>query len=280
MSRLEALRTELDAIRFEKQRLEAENARLRDSEQTAAAARDGNDGKAEPKVAELEEEHTRLVGEYNKLTKLYEGVLRETQREQESSSAETNELKQKISELEERQEKADILTQRLKAETQRAELLERDLEDRARRTDELEAEFEQQLQRTELERLRAVAEEREKSEAREGRLLAVLEQVQRQLDAGGAIRGHLSDPVTYSPQTTITSTPVGVSPHTPTERESTTAHLLIGEGEVGNEGDGDGGGEAGGARESEPVRESGNSHTGDRVTGSHPLMTVRSPYMA
>ena len=71
----------------------------------------------------------------------------------------------------------------------------------------------------------------------------------------------------------MTATPGGISSHTTTERESTGAHLLVGEGGAGGE-------EAGGVRESEPVVEGGSSHPVDREAGSHPMLPVTSPYMA
>ena len=82
MSRQEALRTKLDAVQVENERLEAENACLRDREKTTAAASDGGNGggEADMRLAELEEERTRLTSENSKLTQLYEGVLQETQK--------------------------------------------------------------------------------------------------------------------------------------------------------------------------------------------------------
>ena len=68
MSRLESLRTELDAVRVEKKRLEAENARLREQ------SGDIDGGIAERMLA-LESERTTLAEECSKLKQLYEGVL-------------------------------------------------------------------------------------------------------------------------------------------------------------------------------------------------------------
>ena len=58
MSTTEALRTQLDALRLEKQRLEVENARLREANPEGAAQTD-----AETEMAQCQAENERLTRE-------------------------------------------------------------------------------------------------------------------------------------------------------------------------------------------------------------------------
>ena len=102
MSRLEALRTELDAVKVEKERLEAENAKLRDG-----SASGGGDGKPDAQLTELEAERDSLTEECKKLKMLYEGVLSEMQQEQEKAAEELSELQQTIESLHSKQEKVE-----------------------------------------------------------------------------------------------------------------------------------------------------------------------------
>ena len=89
ISRLESLRTELDDVRAEKNRLETENARLH--EQSG-----GNDSGIAERMSALEAERTTLAEECSKLKQLYEGVLQDTQEEQEKATEESSELRQTV----------------------------------------------------------------------------------------------------------------------------------------------------------------------------------------
>jgi hypothetical protein len=145
MSRLEALRTELDAVKVEKERLEAENAKLRDG-----SASSGGDGKPDARLTELEAERDGLTEECRKLRTLYEGVLREMQKEQEKAAGESSQLRRTISTLEALQKEPV-----------------KHLGEQQQETAELHVELTRLGARMELEQLRALAEEKAKWEARE-----------------------------------------------------------------------------------------------------------------
>ena len=68
----EALWMQLDALRVKKQRLEAENAKLRDGNPEGAAHQD-----REAEVKELLEEKQRAHQDMERLRELYEQVLRD-----------------------------------------------------------------------------------------------------------------------------------------------------------------------------------------------------------
>ncbi len=88
MSQMEALRTQLDNLRWEKQGLDVENAKLREANPKAAAL---VDAKAEAprlreEVAHSHEEAARVEadgdcvrGEFTQLKALYEQLLRDVQ---------------------------------------------------------------------------------------------------------------------------------------------------------------------------------------------------------
>ena len=79
-----------------------------------------------------------------------------------------------------------------------AERLKQLLEEQTRHAEELQEELDRQAERVELKQLQAVAEEKTKWEAREDRLMAVLEQVQSQLGALTA------DPATVTTDSDVT----------------------------------------------------------------------------
>ena len=70
--------------------LEFENARLR--EQAMVSGDDSCADEGAARQMELEEEQARLAGENDKLRQLYDGVLQETQFEQERAKKEVCEL--------------------------------------------------------------------------------------------------------------------------------------------------------------------------------------------
>ena len=73
MSSTELLRTQLDNLRLEKQRLEAENARLRNDRPEEAELLDAE--------ARSREENARLAAENSHLRKLYDQLLKDMQEE-------------------------------------------------------------------------------------------------------------------------------------------------------------------------------------------------------
>ena len=127
-------------------------------------------------LAEVETQRDGLKEECKKLKTLCDGVLSEMQQEQEKAAEESSKLYQTIDSL--RSEK-----ERVEQDAATWEQLASDLREEVRVMQE----------QKELELLRAMAEEKARSEAREHRLTALLEQQQEQL---GVIThsGHLPWP--------------------------------------------------------------------------------------
>ena len=92
MSTTEALRTQLDALRLEKQRLEIENARLREANPEGAAQTD-----AETEMAQCRAENERLTQEAAQLRTLYEQLLRDVQEEQAKGAKKGEEMTERQS---------------------------------------------------------------------------------------------------------------------------------------------------------------------------------------
>ena len=160
------------------------------------------------RMAGLEEENAKLAEENRNLQQLYEGVLRESQREQEKASEDAEEYRRVTAELEEGQHEAHA----------RADRLERELETQAQLMEELQQSLTRQAREGELEQLRAASRERDKWEAKEARLMALMEQLQRQLGAGAkAVTGTTDTP----PPTTL------LSGHTHTPVPTTTTPLMV-----------------------------------------------------
>ena len=212
MSRLEALRTELESVRVDNNRLEAENARLREQ-------MSGSEGEPDARTTELEKERDGIAEECGKLKTLYEGVLCEVQQEQERAAEESGERDQTISTLE----------SELRETTHRLEAQERE-------TGDLHAEMERREERMELEMLRAVAE-KAKWEAREDGLITLLQQLQQQLQTKPR---HLSD----SQPTAVTTRAVHFAPD-PVVPVDTGSPPVAGTTSTPRVGDGDGRGESG-----------------------------------
>ena len=158
MLKLETARAEEESTRAENQHQEAENARLQ--EQVSDA-----NGVAEQTSAKLSE-----------MEVLYKGVLLKTQQEQEKVAEESSELHQAIEYLRSEREGA-----------------ERDAAECEKWASDLNAEMRAVQERKELELLHTVAEENVRWEAREHRLIALLEQLQAQLGVNAHPR-HLPRP--------------------------------------------------------------------------------------
>ena len=134
----EALRTQLDTLRMEKDRLEAENTRLRDSHSAEAARID-----AEAEVTRLSELVTKLEQEKETANRTADAVGERIEELMETAQS----LREEIARLSEALGECDAEREHLQAKVHELE------------------------KATELERLRAAEEERRKWEAREERLL-------------------------------------------------------------------------------------------------------------
>jgi len=87
MSVTEALRTQLDTLRLEKERLEVENAKLREANPEGAAQIN-----AEADAAQCRAENEQLMREAAQLRALYEQLLRDMQEEQEKVAKKEEEV--------------------------------------------------------------------------------------------------------------------------------------------------------------------------------------------
>ena len=154
----EVLRTQLDNLRLEKQRLEAENARLRNDRQEEAELLDAE--------ARSREENARLAAENSHLRKLYDQLLKDKQEE----PARASECEKSVHELARKCEESEKVGQ-----------LQNELEERTLALEENQYAFQQRQQEAELEVYRATDAERKKWEAREERLVRQLEEAQRRL---------------------------------------------------------------------------------------------------
>ena len=207
MSRLETVRAELESARAENQRLETEKERLQEQVSTTSSEAEQR-SKA---LAEAETERDGLAEECRKLKTLYEGVLSEMQQEQEKAAEESSELQWTVESLHSARGK-----------------VEGEAEEWERVASELHAAMEAMQEHKELEILHAVAEEKARWEAREHRLIALLEQLQEQLSEGARSRW-LSQP---QPATGTVHKAVSFAPGPPsmypinTAPEPTT-HTLI-----------------------------------------------------
>ena len=159
MATTEALRTQLDTLRLEKQRLEVENVRLREAHPEEAARIDSEDetSRWQAEAARFESESESRAAEAAQLRKLYEQLLRDMQGTQEEQA----EVLQREAQHE---TKIAELTEQLERQTATAQEMERDCS-------QLRDEMLRASERVELECHRAVAEERKKWEAREERAL-------------------------------------------------------------------------------------------------------------
>ena len=285
MSRLEAVWTELEAVCIKNQRLETDNRRLQEqlSASVASDRADAETGTSE-RLAGIEKKNAKLAEENSNLQRLYESVLRESQREQEKVNEDAEEYRRVTAELENGQREAHV----------RADRLEHELETQAQHAEELQQLLTRHVREAELEQLRAVSTEREKWEAREMRLVALLEQLQRQLGAKTApVTSVTTDTLlpttvlsshTYTPVTT-TTTPLMAPVVGPSSSGPTSDLGVVGEGVGGGTG-GNGGGSGGvvEVREDIPViktgelgTENGRAHR-HRHSGGHPPLS--SPFIA
>ena len=159
MSRLETVRVELESAKAEIHRLESENACFQQQVSEARAESEG----VRRSLTAAEAERLELAEECARTKALYEGLLTETQHEQDKAAAEAGELHQKIESLSAEQGG-----------------LEREATEWERRALELRTEREAMQERQELELLRALEKEKSKWEAREDRLTALTEQLHGQ----------------------------------------------------------------------------------------------------
>ena len=176
----EALRTQLDTLRIEKQRLEVENAKLRDGYPEAAERLD-----SETEAARLQKENESVQQDLQHMRELYEQSLRDLQ----ASSDAASDWEQKVGSLEKeltgvRQHgRKDLETLQGAYDEQQRQCQQ--LEVHTRR---LEEEAIQAAEGAELERYRAVEAERQKWEAREDRLVRQLEELQKRCEASSLER--------------------------------------------------------------------------------------------
>ena len=162
MSVTEALRTQLDTLRLE-ERLEVENAKLREANPEGAAQID-----AEADAAQCRAENEQLMREAAQLRALYEQLLRDMQEEQEKVAKKEEEVAER-----QRRDVATITELRENAQQQEARWQDLDLE-----CGKLRVEIQRAHEITELECYRAVAAERQKWEAREERMIRQLQQLE------------------------------------------------------------------------------------------------------
>ena len=188
---MEALRTQNDNLRWEVNRLDAENRKLRS----------GNPDAGERVDLEAELEQTkRDVATLTEQVRVYQRQLEELKTSAGTEAGEAAEPQQSARELEQAREELQAANSRAATEQQRAvELqqtmsqLEAELEDVQRKCHELEKELlghretsrrelEAAMRDAELDRYRALDAERSKWEAREERTLQQLETARRELD--------------------------------------------------------------------------------------------------
>ena len=150
------MRGELELAKAEIHRLESENACFQQQVSEARAESEG----IRRSLTAAEAERLELAEECARTKALYDGLLTETQQEQDKAAAEAGELHQSLS----------------------AEQggLEREATEWERRALELRTEMEAMQERQELELLRALEKEKSKWEAREDRLTALTEQLHGQ----------------------------------------------------------------------------------------------------
>ena len=152
---LEALRTQVDKLNWEKSQLETQNQRLREEHPEEANL------DAEAEIAHYKEECERLTGEAVQTEQLIRNLREENdalKRQVQEGTVSTNE-----------ESASDQLAQE--------QSLQEELQQRCAR---LEAELHSMEQTSELQRLRDLEKERQKWEAREERLVTQLASVQQQ----------------------------------------------------------------------------------------------------
>ena len=208
MSQTELLRTQLDTVRREVQRLEVENARLRDNRPETAAAVDARKEadrfrvKAEHLATEVEELRDQLheaqeneakaTREAEAATKALQDQLNEParQRAEEECSRQAGELENlrkksatTISQLTERCREAENECKRLKMEVGSSATTAAQLTERCREAENESKRLKMEMESTELRPYRKLDAERTKWEEREERLLERLEDVRQLIDA-------------------------------------------------------------------------------------------------
>ncbi len=147
----EALRTQLDTLRLEKQQLEVENARLRESNPNAAAVADVETDATRwrEEATQLQADREQLGHELSQLRAVYEQLVGETEEEQARAA-------QKDDEVAEKQRADEAAIAELQQELDRCTTL---LREREANCERCEAEVVRARDSAELQCLRAVAAE-------------------------------------------------------------------------------------------------------------------------
>ena len=177
MSTTEVLRTQLDTLRIKNQKLEVDNARLREEHPQEAVRMDAEKETHhwQAEAARYQAESESHAAEAARLRQLYEQLLRDVQASQEEQAR----VLQRQGELEDTQQQKDEriseLTGELERQSEHGHELGRDCAN-------LSAELQRATERTELESHRAAAEERRKWEAREERSVRQLWELQKRLE--------------------------------------------------------------------------------------------------
>ena len=194
---MEALRTRVDSLQWEIHRLEVENRHLREENPEVSG------------TLEQLEEAKREVAELTDRTSELERRLTETARAAEDAAERAQRAETRAEELETRrlgeetdghggEAEASLEIERLRADNERSlREVQQELAEQGTRLGEEErrnrAAREDLLLRTELERYRALDEQRQKWEARETRLIARLEAVEEELGALGDSTSRAAD---------------------------------------------------------------------------------------
>ena len=186
----EALRTKLDALQVDNQRLQAENAKLRDAQPEGAARAD-----AEAEVARLNKLINKLKQEAETATRTAEAVEIRIQELSEKAESQREEVAVLDGELKR------VGTEREQLATENARLREK--------LDNISKD-------KELEYLRAVDEERRRWEARENRLLTQLAEIEEKLVSARPTHGTSAVVVDSTPYTDEEE--IGTSPEQATRR--------------------------------------------------------------
>ena len=197
---MEALRTRIDGLEWEVQRLTTENRKLRED----------NPGTSELVDREAELEKTRSdAAELTDRVLALERQLAENTNAKEDAESRAGRAETRAAELESlvetrretqataASEEVEELRATIRDRERESEKIRRDLSDWEHRWDDVErrnrAERETWLQQAELERYRALDEERRRYETRESRLHARLETVEEELRAAKATAANVRD---------------------------------------------------------------------------------------
>ena len=172
----EALKTQIDSLQWEINRLDAENRKLRESNLERSQFID-----LESELALAKEDVTNLIGEVDsQRQQLYERDLRITESERKLTEAESviEELRENASQLEEASNEAEHRRSEAELELMTMNSKVTNLSETCAM---LQQENQQLTQDSELKRYQAIEEEQKKWEARESRLVTEILELKRQL---------------------------------------------------------------------------------------------------